>query len=77
MQYVKFYNDHQMPQVGLGVFRVKNDDTAKEAVKHAILNGYRSIDTAMIYENEEKVGEGIREALEASQLKRRRFIYNI
>lgn len=70
MQYVKFYNDHQMPQVGLGVFRVKNDDTAKEAVKHAILNGYRSIDTAMIYENEEKVGEGIREALEVSQLKR-------
>lgn len=70
MQYVNFYNGHQMPQVGLGVFRVKNDDTAKDAVKHAILNGYRSIDTAMIYDNEEKVGEGIKEALEVSNVKR-------
>ncbi|PWZ84416.1 aldo/keto reductase, partial [Staphylococcus pseudintermedius] len=56
MKHVTFYNGNQMPQVGLGVFRVENNDTAKEAVKHAIKSGYRSIDTAMIYQNEEKVG---------------------
>ncbi len=65
-----FYNGNRMPQVGLGVFRVENDDSAKDAVKHAIKHGYRSIDTAMIYKNEEKVGEGIREALDENDLKR-------
>ncbi|HIH1382027.1 TPA: aldo/keto reductase [Staphylococcus pseudintermedius] len=68
MKHVTFYNGNQMPQVGLGVFRVENNDTAKEAVKHAIKSGYRSIDTAMIYQNEEKVGEGIREALAETDL---------
>src|SRR5699024_9774628 len=52
-----------MPVVGLGTFRVENNDDCKEAVKHAIINGYRSIDTAMIYDNESKVGEGIAEGL--------------
>ncbi|WP_462130053.1 aldo/keto reductase [Staphylococcus pseudintermedius] len=70
MKHVTFYNGNQMPQVGLGVFRVENNDTAKEAVKHAIKSGYRSIDTAMIYQNEEKVGEGIREALAETDLTR-------
>ncbi|MDP4448227.1 aldo/keto reductase [Staphylococcus hyicus] len=70
MQEIKLYNGNTMPQVGLGVFRVKNDQTAKEAVKHAILNGYRSIDTAKIYKNEQKVGEGIKAALEESDIKR-------
>ncbi|QHW36907.1 aldo/keto reductase [Staphylococcus ursi] len=71
MKHVTFYNGNQMPQVGLGVFRVENNDTAKEAVKHAIKSGYRSIDTAMIYQNEEKVGEGIREALAETGLTRK------
>ncbi|ARJ50066.1 aldo/keto reductase [Staphylococcus lutrae] len=70
MNNVTFYNGNTMPQVGLGVFRVENNDQAKEAVKHAIKSGYRSIDTAMIYQNEEKVGEGIREAIEAFGLSR-------
>ncbi|HCT0587815.1 TPA: aldo/keto reductase [Staphylococcus pseudintermedius] len=70
MKHVTFYNGNQIPQVGLGVFRVENNDTAKEAVKHAIKNGYRSIDTAMIYQNEEKVGEGIRKALAETDLTR-------
>ncbi|ELJ9308564.1 aldo/keto reductase [Staphylococcus pseudintermedius] len=70
MKHVTFYNGNQMPQVGLGVFRVENNDTAKEAVKHAIKSGYRSIDTAMIYQNEEKVGEGIHEALAETDLTR-------
>ncbi|RIP34843.1 aldo/keto reductase [Staphylococcus gallinarum] len=63
MQHIKFYNGNTMPQLGLGVFRVENDDTAKDAVKHAIVNGYRSIDTALIYGNEEHVGLGIKEGI--------------
>lgn len=63
MQYIEFYNGNTMPQLGLGVFRVENDDTAKDAVKHAIVNGYRSIDTALIYGNEEHVGLGIKEGI--------------
>ncbi|REI09783.1 aldo/keto reductase [Staphylococcus felis] len=67
---ITFYNGNQMPKVGIGTFRVKNDEDAKSAVKHAIKNGYRSIDTAMIYQNEEMVGQGIHEALEETNLQR-------
>ncbi|MDN6414131.1 aldo/keto reductase [Staphylococcus gallinarum] len=63
MQHIEFYNGNTMPQLGLGVFRVENDNTAKDAVKHAIVNGYRSIDTALIYGNEEHVGLGIKEGI--------------
>ncbi|MBO1199216.1 aldo/keto reductase [Staphylococcus simiae] len=70
MQYKKFYNGNSIPQVGLGTFRVENNDDCKEAVKFAIEEGYRSIDTAKVYGNEEKVGEGIRLALESTGLKR-------
>lgn len=70
MEYVEFYNGNRMPIVGLGTFRVENDEQAKEAVQVAIENGYRSIDTAIIYGNEEKVGEGIKAGLESTGLKR-------
>ena len=39
MDYIEFYNGNQMPMLGLGTFRVENDDTCKEAVKHAIESG--------------------------------------
>lgn len=63
MQYTTFNNGHTMPQLGLGVFRVENNDTAKDAVKHAIVCGYRSIDAAFVYGNEEMVGQGIQEGI--------------
>lgn len=63
MQYTTFNNGHTMPQLGLGVFRVENSDTAKDAVKHAIVSGYRSIDAAFVYGNEEMVGQGIQEGI--------------
>ncbi|MCE5034467.1 aldo/keto reductase [Staphylococcus cohnii] len=59
-----------MPIIGLGTFRVENNDECKKAVKHAIENGYRHIDTAMIYENEEMVGQGIAEGLASTGLDR-------
>ena len=59
-----------MPKVGLGTYRVENSDECKDAVKHAIESGYRSIDTARIYGNEEMVGQGINEGLESTGLNR-------
>ncbi|PTI73774.1 aldo/keto reductase [Staphylococcus succinus] len=70
MENITFYNGNEMPIVGLGTFRVENSDQCKAAVKHAIESGYRHIDTAMIYDNEEKVGEGIAEALATTGLDR-------
>lgn len=50
-----------MPQLGFGVFKVKNGNETVESVKKAIEVGYRAIDTAAIYENEEGVGQAISE----------------
>ena len=49
---------HQIPQLGYGVFKVPPADTAR-AVTEALEVGYRHIDTAAIYGNEEGVGEAI------------------
>lgn len=48
-----------MPQLGFGVFQV-SDDEAERAVRTALENGYRSIDTASAYRNEEGVGRALR-----------------
>lgn len=58
-------NGVAMPQIGFGVFQVPNDETEK-AVTAALAAGYRSIDTAAIYGNEEGVGR----ALATSELAR-------
>ncbi|UDI77970.1 aldo/keto reductase [Staphylococcus taiwanensis] len=71
METIEFYNGHTMPKVGLGTFKVENNEECKEAVKHAIVSGYRSIDTAKVYGNEEQVGQGIKEGLEATGLQRK------
>nr|WP_152970643.1 aldo/keto reductase [Bacillus sp. FJAT-28004] len=57
------HNGVQMPWFGLGVFKVEDGAELVNAVKAAIKNGYRSIDTAAIYDNETGVGQGIREAM--------------
>lgn len=55
---VTLNNGVSMPQLGFGVFKVPNDECAK-AVTTALEAGYRSLDTAAIYRNEEGVGEAI------------------
>ena len=55
---VRLSDGHMMPQLGFGVFKVLANDAAG-IVADAIGAGYRAIDTARIYENEEGVGEGI------------------
>ncbi|GHH96723.1 aldo/keto reductase [Neobacillus kokaensis] len=56
------HNGVQMPWFGLGVFKVQEGSEVIESVKAAIKNGYRSIDTAAVYKNEEGVGKGILES---------------
>ncbi|MCX4680197.1 aldo/keto reductase [Streptomyces sp. NBC_01433] len=51
-------NGLEMPQLGFGVWQVPDDEAAK-AVATAIESGYRSIDTAAIYENEVGTGKAI------------------
>ena len=53
-------NDIEMPRIGYGVFRMKDPEECEEAVVQAIQSGYRLIDTAAAYENEEAVGRAIR-----------------
>jgi len=64
MENVTLNNGLEMPLVGYGVFRVPDGDDLAEAVKTAIAKGYRSIDTAQVYRNEESVGRGIRAAID-------------
>ncbi|MBT2603199.1 aldo/keto reductase [Peribacillus frigoritolerans] len=58
---ITLHNGVKMPQLGFGVFKVKNGSETVESVKKAVEVGYRAIDTAAIYENEEGVGQAIRE----------------
>ncbi|MCG7314634.1 aldo/keto reductase [Priestia flexa] len=67
---VTLNNGVKMPGFGLGVFKVEEGPELVETVKAAIKNGYLSIDTAAIYENEEGVGEGIRQGLQETGLSR-------
>ena len=53
-------NGVKMPAIGYGVFRMKDPAECEEAVVQAIQSGYRLIDTAAAYENEEAVGRAIR-----------------
>ncbi len=59
---VALANGVKMPRIGLGVFKVEKEEELLTAVKAAIEIGYRSIDTASIYGNEEWVGEAIRQS---------------
>ena len=57
--FVTLNNGVSMPRIGYGVFRMTDAAACEEAVVQAIQSGYRLIDTAAAYENEEAVGRGI------------------
>lgn len=63
-------NGVKIPWLGLGVFKVKEGSEVVDAVRTAIKYGYRSIDTAAIYGNEEGVGQGIKEGLQEAGIAR-------
>jgi diketogulonate reductase-like aldo/keto reductase len=58
----KLNNGLEMPWLGFGVFLVEPGEETEVAVKRALEAGYRSIDTAAIYENEAGVGKAIKES---------------
>lgn len=62
-------SDAAIPAVGFGTYLISNDD-AETAVSAAIAVGYRHIDTASGYQNEETVGAGIRKGLRSEGLRR-------
>lgn len=55
-------NGVKMPVLGFGTFKVKDGKQTVEAVRTALEVGYRHIDAAAIYNNEESVGQGIKES---------------
>ena len=58
----ELHNGVQMPYFGLGVYLSKDGSEVVNAVTEALNHGYRHIDTAAIYNNEEGVGKGIQES---------------
>ena len=63
MEYVTLNNGLKMPMVGFGVFRVPDKKECEESVYQAIKAGYRLIDTAAAYYNEDAVGAAVRKAI--------------
>lgn len=59
MQYVTLNDGNKMPQLGFGVFQVPDLAVCEQAVSDALETGYRLIDTAAAYANEEAVGAAI------------------
>jgi 2,5-diketo-D-gluconate reductase A len=60
MEKIKLNNGVEMPILGFGVFQVKDLAECERSVVDAIQTGYRLIDTAQSYENEEAVGNAIK-----------------
>ena len=63
MEYVTLNNGLKMPMVGFGVFRVPDKKECEESVYQAIKAGYRLIDTAAAYYNEDAVGAAVKRAI--------------
>ena len=60
MKYTILNNGIKMPMVGFGVFQIHDAKTTQTVVEEAIKTGYRLIDTAQVYGNEEAVGKAIK-----------------
>lgn len=63
MEYTALNNNLEMPMAGFGVFKVTDKEECKQSVLSAIRAGYRLIDTAAVYGNEDAVGDAVREAI--------------
>ena len=63
MEYTTLNNGLKMPLEGFGVFQVRDKEECRQSVLEAIKAGYRLIDTAASYTNEDAVGEAVGEAI--------------
>ena len=62
MNYISLNDGVCIPQIGFGTFQIPADGSTYQAVKAALAAGYRHIDTAAAYFNEEEVGRAIKES---------------
>ncbi|WP_419870839.1 aldo/keto reductase [Chryseobacterium sp. CT-SW4] len=62
MENLRLNNGVEMPVLGLGVYQIPNYEECKKTVLDALDAGYRSIDTAAVYQNEKAVGDAIKES---------------
>jgi len=69
MQKITLNNQQVIPQLGLGTWQAPNKEVYN-AVREAINIGYRHIDCAAIYKNEEMVGKAIHDAIKAGEIQR-------
>ena len=60
MEKFKLNNGVEMPKLGLGVYQINDPKECEKVVSTAIASGYRLIDTASFYLNEEAVGHAIK-----------------
>ena len=67
MEFVTLNNGVKMPLEGFGVFQVPEADICEQAVSDALSVGYRLIDTAAAYFNEEAVGADIKKSGKPSE----------
>ena len=62
MKQLKLNNGIEIPILGFGVFQINDPKQCEEAVLHALKTGYRLIDTAAVYGNEEAVGKAVKKS---------------
>jgi len=56
------HNGVKIPKIGFGTWQIPNGEVAYNSVSYALEVGYRHVDTAYVYGNEESVGKAIRES---------------
>ena len=54
-------NETQIPEIGLGVYKMEAGKEMNDAVKYAYQSGYRLYDTAQMYKNEQALGDALKE----------------
>ena len=62
MKYIRLNGGNSIPEIGYGVFMIQDYEQCKKAVLNAIKCGYRHFDTAQVYQNEQAVGDAIKES---------------
>ena len=62
MEYILLNDGVKIPVLGFGIFQIPADGSTYKAVSEALKIGYRHIDTAVAYFNEEEVGRAIRDS---------------
>lgn len=67
MQKVVLNNGVEMPILGFGVYQIQDANECEQSVHDAIMEGYRLIDTAASYQNEEAVGRAIKRSRVAKE----------